>query len=327
MLCWAVLCVRLAVPVRRLLVSRWRLVFGLAGVMLLVFPAVSLSGSAELAATGVLKGSGTSYTLKLTNTGDQPILCMAFDAVTPVTILSATSPGLDVKVFNSNAFRSNLTLGPGENATFSFSTGQVYPEGLGGDLYISGDCKNFTLLNASGPTPSTVSPPPPPTPTTKTRPPPPPPKAKKCRCASLTVKVDPTLLTGKPLPPTGRQFGIGFSWHMICVGIGPPVKGAKCRSRVDFLPPEILAGTLPASKNLRLNLTAITFFCNGICPGSTFGRFEVKMLSPNQLNKLFGRTLAFRLRLFCIVNGVAVPKGTVTINIVIDSKGRMKLKR
>jgi len=48
------------------------------------------------------------------------------------------------------------------------------------------------------------------------------------------------------------------------------------------------------------------------------------MKSSRQLNQLFGRTLAFQVRLFCIVNGQAVPKGTRAVRVRIDRSGRLR---
>jgi len=48
------------------------------------------------------------------------------------------------------------------------------------------------------------------------------------------------------------------------------------------------------------------------------------MKSSRQLNQLFGRTLAFQVRLFCIVNGQAVLKGTRAVRVRIDRSGRLR---
>lgn len=171
-------------------------------------------------------------------------------------------------------------------------------------------------------------PPPPPstTPTTTTRPPPrtqerpKKPKVKKgkkpCHCEKMTVKLDPTLLNRKRLRPDQHAFGVGFTWRMTCS------KGnGGCKGTVIFAPPRILAGTLPAPKNgLRLNLKTLTFACKSACRTSTQGRFEIKMSSRAQLNQLFGRTLAYTVRLLC-------PGGkgaTVQVKVFVDQHGVLR---
>lgn len=168
------------------------------------------------------------------------------------------------------------------------------------------------------------TPPPSTTPTTTTRTPPTtqerPKKQKKgkkpCHCERMTVKLDPTLLNKKGLRPDRHAFGVGFTWRMTCSrGTG------GCKGTVVFSPPRILAGTLPAPANgLRLNLKKLTFACKSACRTSTQGRFEIKMLSREQLNKLFGHTLAYTVRLIC-------PGGkgaTVQVRVFVDQHGVLR---
>jgi len=130
------------------------------------------------------------------------------------------------------------------------------------------------------------------------------------------VKLDPTLLNKKRLPPDKHDFGVGFTWRMTC----SQGKGG-CTGTVTFSPPTILAGTLPAPKRgPRLNLKVLTFLCSTACHKSRQGRFEIKMRSRGQLNELFGRTLAYQVRLFCPGSGITI----VRVNVFIDRKGVLR---
>jgi hypothetical protein len=156
---------------------------------------------------------------------------------------------------------------------------------------------------------------PPPVPTT-----PPKPEEKKkgpCHCQKLTVKLDPTLINKKHLRPDKHGFGVGFTWRLTCSqGEG------GCTGRIVFAPPKIFAGSLPQPSNgLRLNLKVTALECKSACQTSTQGRFEVKVKSRDQLNKMFGRTLAYSLRLTC-------PGGassTVRVKVFVDHKGILRL--
>jgi hypothetical protein len=148
------------------------------------------------------------------------------------------------------------------------------------------------------------------------------PKTEKtrCKCVAMTLKVDPTLINGKKLPPTGRNFGIGFTWTMTCnAGV---VSG--CKGVVNFIPPTILAGSLPAPTNgLHLNLTRMTFTCPGLCAKSRLGRFQVQMSSKDQLNQLFGRELAFVIRFHCVVPGA--PVTTFPVRVMVSKTGALSV--
>jgi streptogramin lyase len=137
----------------------------------------------------------------------------------------------------------------------------------------------------------------------------------KCQCAKLTIKLDPTLLN-KKIPPHKHDFGVGISWRMTCSeGSG------GCKATVYFLPPEVLAGSVPVSRGLKLNIKRLNFVCTGPCNTSKTGRFEIKMHSRDQLNKLFGRTLAFA------VTGSCAGPAAKVVNVFIDNTGRLRAHR
>jgi hypothetical protein len=144
------------------------------------------------------------------------------------------------------------------------------------------------------------------------------PENKKCRCLSLKVKLDPTLLNKKRLPPDQHNFGVGLTWVMRCTN----GKGG-CTSRVSFEPPKIFAGTAgPAVNNINLAITNLTFFCKGPCGAPTFGRFQIRMLSPGQLKLLYGHTVAYRIKTVC-GNAATV----TTVRVFIDQLGVMRAPR
>ncbi len=138
---------------------------------------------------------------------------------------------------------------------------------------------------------------------------------EKCHCYTLIVKIDPTLLNKKRLPPDKHDFGVGFEWRMTCSphGIG------GCQGELEFKPPKIIAGTLPKSRGLHLSLGGIhTSVCSGPCNKTTFGRFEIKLRSRDQLNKLFGRVLAFRIDTNCRVFEVE------QVEVFVDKHGVLR---
>lgn len=144
------------------------------------------------------------------------------------------------------------------------------------------------------------------------------PETKKCRCVSLKVKLDPTLLNKKRLPPDQHAFGVGLTWVMRCTD---GIKG--CSSKVFFEPPKIFAGTAgPAVNNIHLAITKLTFLCKGPCGAPSFGAFQIKMLSPGQLKLLYGHTVAYRIKTVC---GNAA---TVTaVRVFIDQFGVLRAPR
>ena len=276
--------------------------FAVAALVGLVVP-LAFGATKALNATGVIAGSGTSYTLTVTNTGDQPIRCMrlfpaagvqATAGAPPPDWQSGTSAGF-IGFFNPNG------LAPGASVAFSFTTAAAYPPSAGGDLHISTDCQTDVVVKATGPVAT-----------------PPPPTEKPCKCADLTVTVDGPLLTKKVLRPTKHDFGISFSWDMTC----SEGKGG-CKGVVQFQPPQILAGTLPKPSNaLHLNVKTKTFICKADCGAGDTGSFEVKMLSRDQLKKLFGRKLAFSIKTIC-----AGTVRTTKLSVFVSQRGKLTLTR
>lgn len=62
----------------------------------------------------------------------------------------------------------------------------------------------------------------------------------------------------------------------------------------------MLAGSLPTPpNNLHLDMRPFTLLCKAQCKSGQSGKFQVKMSSRSQLNKLFGRTFAYSVRTTC----------------------------
>jgi hypothetical protein len=293
-------------------VGRGWILGGAAGLLLLLAP-TSLARSVALTATGTLSGTGP-YTLTVVNTSSDTVLdCIGFQPPPSlgvmITNVSGGPPGFTAQLApNGAAFGGvHLNLAPGASTTFQITTAQPYPVNGGGTLiFAPPGCNPDMTALVSGPTP----PPPPPPPA-----PPPPTKVPPCKCAKLTVKLDPTLLNKKGLRPDKHDFGVGFTWFLTCT-----VGGGTCSATIHFLPPEILAGTLPKPKqNLLLNIKRTTVTCGSPCSKSTTGRFQIQMLSRSQLNVLFGRTLAYRLVLRCR-NTIK----TIKVNVLVDQHGVLR---
>lgn len=277
----------------------WRL----AALLAVVIVPLAAGATTTVNATGVIAGSGTNYTITITNTGSEPIKCMQLLVPAGVRVATVTPPagwtgGIDAATRARFGAQSAAGIPPGGTATFSFTTEAPYPEGAGGELHVSANCQTDVVVKATGPGGG----------------------AKKCNCTSLTAKIDPTLLKKKNVPADKQNFGVGFTWTMKCdAGAG------GCKGRIDFLPPKVLAGSLPKPPtNFKLNIKRATITCVGPCAKTQTGRFQIEMKATDQLTQLFGRTLAFRLKLWCVdANGNLVSKGTKAVNVRVDQKGKL----
>jgi hypothetical protein len=285
----------------------------LAGVALLAMVLIpsAFAGRAILSASGTITGPGSDgyVSLVVTNTGDDEILCFRISVPTSVKVVSARPPQGWQLVSSvpppspdiGARLRGTTGLPPGGEVRLAFRTDPPYPVNGLATLVVSASetCSPTTRSTVTGPPPMTP---------------------KKCKCTKMSVKLDPALLQEKRLPRAKQDFGVGFTWTMTCdAGTG------GCQGRILFLPPEVLAGLLPEPRgNFRLNLRRATITCNGQCARTQPGRFEVKMRSSRQLNELFGRTLAFQVRLFCVADGQLVPKGTRTVRVRVDQTGRVR---
>jgi hypothetical protein len=282
-----------------------------AAVALGVAP-IAFGSSATVGAGGSVTGSGGSFTLTIRNTGTEPIKCMQLEMPPGATATGATGPAGWAAGVGAGGTRigaqSASGIPPGGTATFTYTaSGATTVASM--VLHVSGDCVTDVLVSVPGPA---AAPPP------SAPPPPPPPPKKSCKCKKLTVKLDGTLLNKPNLRPDKHDFGVGFTWFLTC-----SAGNGGCLGKVQFLPPEILAGTLPKPKqNLHLNIKRATIICAGQCQQSKMGRFEIKMGSREQLNELFGRTLAYTVKTTC---GATVK--TIQVKVGVDQQGRLKLAK
>ena len=246
--------------------------------------------SAVVNATGVIAGASGSYQLTITNTGDEPIRCFRLNAPPGTTLTGVQGPAGWVAGVGAGGTaiggQSANGIPPGQSATFTFTSSASYPNDPANDaLFVSATCLAGSDRQAelTGPR-------------TPVTPGPGDGGNKPCKCKKMSVKLDGTLINKAPeIAPDDHDFGVGFQWFMTCsAGKG------TCKGTVNFSPPEILAGELPEPKqNLRLNLKKLAFICQGPCAKSKTGRFEIKMLSREQLRVLFGRTLAYTVKTKC----------------------------
>jgi hypothetical protein len=149
--------------------------------------------------------------------------------------------------------------------------------------------------------------------------PPPTTADKPCKCKKLNVKLDGTLINKAPrIAIDDHDFGVGFQWFLTCT------KGkGKCKGTITFAPPEILAGELPKPKqNLLLNIKKLGFVCQAPCAKSTTKKFEIKMLSRDQLRTMFGRTLAYTLKTKC-----GNTTKTIKVMVSINQNGKLRVGR
>jgi hypothetical protein len=216
---------------------------------------------------------------------------------------------------STNPDGTKATPGRGE-ATYRFDWTVTVPPGSTptGDMNVSWTI-DFTLPPGStSPTSSTET-----TGTTMPTTTTPMPKPVPCHCLSSPfgnpiLKLDPTILNKKHVPPDKHNFGMGMDWFLFCSkGTG------ACKGYVWINPAaKLLTGKdKPSHDTLRLALTQNLITCLGFCDATNQGGFQITMRSPDQLNKLYGRTLAFEVWTWC-------PGGTIeryTVNVFVDHHG------
>lgn len=267
------------------------------------------SASQVVNATGVIAGASGSYQLTITNTGDEPIRCFRLNAPPGTTFAGGQGPAGWVVGTGAGGSaiggQSQNGIPAGQSVTFTFTTSAAYPVDPANDqLFVSGTCLagSDRAANVTGPrTPVTPGPGG---------------GAKPCKCKKMSVKLDGTLINKAPrIAIDDHDFGVGIQWFLTCS------KGSgTCKGTVNFSPPEILAGELPAPKqNLRLNLRKVAFVCKGPCGKSKTGRFEIKMLSREQLRVLFGRTLAYTVKTKC-----GSTTKTTKVRVSINQNGKLR---
>ena len=276
--------------------------------------AVLLSG--EIARVA---GSPRTYTVTVATGGSRTYRTVVF-TINGIDVTSGTRPGTEC-LSDGHALRcTGLALGrsgrDGQQVTFTVQTDNAVRDNAGGDV------KGFYAEDAApdigqlmGPAPAATPPPPPP-----------PPPASACECTSLTMKVSPTKIsvTRRGGPERGTSFGLGLTWEMRCTaGEG------GCKGQIRVLPAKILPGRT-APRPLHALARALPrrgiVSCNGPCKpaaSSVGGAFQVRMLSPDGLDRFAGRTLVFSFELSCLEPGKTTLVGTRKIEVTIGQGGRV----
>lgn len=224
---------------------------GLAVGLALVPPAAG--AQATVSGTATLSGSGTSYTLRLTNTGSEPIRCWRLTLPAGVQAVSIGRPPNDWQVGAPGpppqpvlGGQGGAGIPPGASADFPFTTDTGFPAGLAAALRISGDCKTDTDAAVTGPAAGTSPPP-----ATNA------PKPKPCACTSLTARINPrTFEYVRRLSKVALQLKLDIDWTMKCTG-----GAGRCSGRVEVDP--LNHGTLRPKDGL--------VQCAGKCAKTTRG--------------------------------------------------------
>jgi hypothetical protein len=169
---------------------------------ILALMTVASTAQAAVAGNGVISGSGTSYTMVVTNTGTDTIRCMRWFAPSGTTVPSANGPGTT----------STFGTAPGQSATFTFTTSQALSANNNGQLHLSSDCVSDVTGSLSGPTSGNVP----------------------CNCISLNGRIVPkTIKITNPGKSGGIKLEFSVAWFMNC-GSGT----GGCTGQFELFPPQ-----------------------------------------------------------------------------------------
>jgi hypothetical protein len=287
-------------------------------IALALLSVLTSAASADTRATGELDGSGTSYTLTVQNTGDQPIICMRFFAASGVRMTSVSSPA---HLESPSAFAGEVNIPRGGSQVFSFTTEQQYPPGAGGTLNVSSTCSTGSDVSSKvtgPPQPGGGAPPP-------------------CQCFGMGA----VLKAPFQFAAHGRHLGFEVHWRMACT----PGQAAGCRGRIEIATSHRRDVKFLSPKSAKVR-------CRGKCGATTDGTKKVTLLlskrlrplseavhklSPIQLRKrirelkragrLPYRPLRVRLRFFCLdAAGRAKRLGQRTMTLKFTSIGQIDKK-
>lgn len=286
---------------------RKSVVLALAFAVALVSASSSSPRTVVLAGTATFKGSGTQWTMELMNTGTDALRCMRAFAPTGNSWTSATGPSGTVSqgsVFGNAA----LNVPANGTATFMVATAAPLTQANAPRVNISANCQ--TDVAASVIVTSLT-----------------PPAPKVCECKSLRVVAKNYSSTGgssaTAKPPTVLK--LTLHWFMTCSAGGPQVPLTGCAGSFEVLPPP---GT-----DLKIATPKSSVSCTGKCnpklPVTSDGAVLMRATSVNDLgmDQRRGKTMAFRLRLFCNRGGQEVPVGTETISLVFNGAGFLDKKK
>ena len=286
------------------------------------------SGSAVLAA---VPGATETYTIKLTNTGDQPILCMRFVFAQQAKVISVdqTQGAQTTNASQGFGAQMNPPLPPGGTITWTFHGS--YPVNGSGTLDVSPDCsQDFTGGVTGPPAPIGTT-----NPTTT---------IVKCKCVQLTLamKASDVYTAAAQLVPEGdalARLGGLVTWTMTCsAGAGgctagfallPPAKG-------DLTFKTFAAGTFVPKSGPYKGKTLYrkgkemppTILCSGPCNASVSGKFFLQVDSTSDLlpaNRA-GKTIVLRFKKTCPTETIQELSFTFKANGSLD-KGKSTLTK
>jgi hypothetical protein len=271
---------------------------------------------ATAAATGVIAPVGNAantYSLTITNHGDQALSCLKFFVASGVTVTGITgSTGLQI-TFAAVGLIGNFipVLQPNGTAVATFTTSAPYPTDAGGLLRVSVDCVNDVTSNATGPS---AAPPVTTTTTTTTT-------APSCVCAKVAMTTTPHSFTES----AGHTFEFTINYQLTCTGGGGSCKGGIKPDAIvwngggnavtDFVASDL---TLAIKKDATGDYLPLS--CYGHCPGTTKGVIHIVGHSRTDLTlaERRGATYKFKFELGC---SPPTYTGQATMVVAFDSRG------
>jgi hypothetical protein len=276
--------------------TRWLVGAGLV-VAVLALAALAPAARTTVAGSGVISGSGTSYTLTVTNSGSETIKCMRYFAPSGTSIPSATGPGSTAS-FGSGFGAQNLSLGPGQSATWNFTTSQAISASNNGALHLSADCVGDITGQLSGPTVA----------------------SSPCNCISLNGRIVPkTIKITNPGEAGGIHLEFSVSWFMNCsAGTG------GCNGQLELIPPQ------PAKKlKTRFKPISGRIDCATNCATNRSGVAHFTLIGGPALGnpKRLGKSFTITMKRTCQGKTVAPQRFVLVFNkIGLVDKARSRLK-
>jgi hypothetical protein len=274
-----------------------RVLFSVIVGAILAFALVASAAQAAVAGSGVISGSGTSYTMVVTNTGTETIRCMRWFAPSGTTVPSANGPGTTA-TFGTGFGGQNLAIAPGQAATFTFTTSQALSASNNGQLHLSSDCVGDVNGQLSGPTSGDVP----------------------CNCISLNGRIVPkTIKITNPGERGGIKLEFSIAWFMNC-GSGT----GGCNGRLELLPPQ------PAKKlKTRLKPVSGRINCVGDCASSITGVSHFTLIGGPALGnpKRNGKAFSLTMKRTCQGRASAAQRFVLVFNkigLVDKKKSRFK---
>jgi hypothetical protein len=266
--------------------------------LLVLVPAVFIAASASQsrvfvtsATVTITGGEGFRYTVVLTNTGTDVIKCMRFFAPPGITISSVTGPPgtrqEDTGVFSNGS----LVIEPTASATWTIAVSGAITAASPPRINVSSDCRADFAAQV------VVQEPPPP-----------------CKCSRIETSVTRVALNFTD----SSRYHFQLVWKMTCVG-----QVGRCNGQVHVIPPPGFRITTPAPRKLPIRCVGT---CAKVSSQPTFigGPFPRNF---RELRQRRNRTIVFRFRKVCIVDGRPVPAGIGRLTVVYNRRGITDQKR